>query len=432
MIYVIAGILFIVMVVAINKNISQKVKIGTLLLDLRDQSTRLEDCQDKVLKYKTELKAIMTTEGYKNLLEEEQSLAKRIKIYGNLEKLLEKEQSLEKQLELYDNQILDCEFGIEDDEQQWCVESIGGYKELIKDEKDTQRMLVRNNCGTMREDINLKIDWDEEVAINKLILSNFNNFCDKAIGNARNKEFRVVEATIKKEYEKINKICPYGMSISEMYLESKISEASMRIEMADRKGELLVNEDEENIEEELSVYEDGVKRAEEGIERANKLIESDSEADCEKGREIKRLLEEKLVELRKKVEEDKDILKNKKKGHIYFVSDVQVPNQIKIGLTRRADPMVRIDELSQSAGTPFKVNVHGIMAVDDAFKVENDFHNYFRSVIIHEKKEWFHITVEEAQKALIEKGFDLRLKDGIFHADYESNKKRLEKKGITI
>jgi hypothetical protein len=126
------------------------------------------------------------------------------------------------------------------------------------------------------------------------------------------------------------------------------------------------------------------------------------------------------------------VLKNKYKGWIYFISNPQIPGQLKIGMSRRSDVMVRIDELSSSAGLAFTMNVLGVIPVDHVFEVETSFHNYFREKIINEKKEWFGITVAEAQAAIIEKGFELVLKDDIVHVDYERCKERLNKIGIEI
>ena len=349
------------------------------------------------------------------------------------EKLKEVEK-LKEDLKLYQEELDDHQYGFYNDEnQKWCLESIGGYTEMIKEERQSQRRSIKD--GYAVEDnwkIDSREDYEDMERIKKLTISSFNNSCDIMLSNCRDKDFDVIKLKIEKEAEKINKMCPKGIWISEWYIESKVDEASLRIELEDRRGNLLLQEDDEKIEDELSVYEDGLEKAREGLVRANKELETAEGDEADKYIRIKQLLEQKIEEIEARVEEDKAILKNKKKGWIYFVSDIQNKGQIKVGLTRRTDPMVRIEELSSSAGSPFKLTVHGIMQVDDCFKVENDFHNYFRKQIVNSRKEWFWISVKDAQKALEEKGFDLILQDDIVHSEYERNKKRWIKEGIAV
>ena len=85
-------------------------------------------------------------------------------------------------------------------------------------------------------------------------------------------------------------------------------------------------------------------------------------------------------------------------GYVYVISQPN-SNQVKIGVTRRLDPMVRVQELS-NASVAFKMNVHAIMFAEDAFALESQLHNHFtqqRVNKVNSHKEWFYLTSEEVE-----------------------------------
>ena len=77
-----------------------------------------------------------------------------------------------------------------------------------------------------------------------------------------------------------------------------------------------------------------------------------------------------------------------------------MPNHLKLGVTRRLDPMDRIRELS-SASLAFKLDVHAIMFTEDAFALENKLHRHFDDRRINKAnkfKEWFDLSVDEVKE----------------------------------
>ena len=81
------------------------------------------------------------------------------------------------------------------------------------------------------------------------------------------------------------------------------------------------------------------------------------------------------------------------------------PNIVKIGLTRRLEPLDRIRELS-GASVPFRFDVHALFFSEDAVSLETELHNCFsgRAVnMANSRKEFFFATPIEVREALIEK-----------------------------
>lgn len=76
-------------------------------------------------------------------------------------------------------------------------------------------------------------------------------------------------------------------------------------------------------------------------------------------------------------------------------------------MTRRLEPMERIDELS-SASVPFHFDVHAMIFSKDAVALENALHKAFddkKINMINRRKEFFHVTLDEIKEE-VNKHFD--------------------------
>ncbi len=91
-----------------------------------------------------------------------------------------------------------------------------------------------------------------------------------------------------------------------------------------------------------------------------------------------RRIREKLDELESAIEQNDYRRANIRAGYVYVISNEGAfgPNVIKIGMTRRLDPMERVRELG-SASVPFPFDVHALYFSDDAVRLEAALHNVF-------------------------------------------------------
>lgn len=114
--------------------------------------------------------------------------------------------------------------------------------------------------------------------------------------------------------------------------------------------------------------------------------------------------EAKLKEIDKR-EADVDYrINNSRAGYLYITATKAMPNMTKLGVTRRLNPLVRIQELS-SAATPYPFVCYGLVFSDDAFSLETKIHEYFNTKRVNTEnkhKEFFYITPQEAIKVLKE------------------------------
>lgn len=110
----------------------------------------------------------------------------------------------------------------------------------------------------------------------------------------------------------------------------------------------------------------------------------------------------------------KSMAQQTRSGYVYMISNLGSfgGNMMKIGMTRRLDPMERVKELGD-ASVPFSFDVHAMIYTDDAPALEKQLHKHFyhqRVNKINDRKEFFAITPEEAQTALLELGIDAPFK----------------------
>ena len=98
---------------------------------------------------------------------------------------------------------------------------------------------------------------------------------------------------------------------------------------------------------------------------------------------------------------------NIRAGYVYVISNIGAfgPNVIKIGMTRRLEPLDRVRELGD-ASVPFPFDVHAMYFSDDAVTLENQLHEAFaerRLNRVNERREYFFATPDEVRTVLASK-----------------------------
>ena len=134
-----------------------------------------------------------------------------------------------------------------------------------------------------------------------------------------------------------------------------------------------------------------------------------SQNDAEKQLYINKIqeLEEKIKELEENEKTVLDRENNAKAGFVYVISNIGSfgDHVYKIGMTRRLEPMERIEELS-SASVPFPFDVHAMIFAEDAPALEAMLHQHFKSQQankVNSRKEFFHVDLEEIKRIVLEK-----------------------------
>lgn len=121
-------------------------------------------------------------------------------------------------------------------------------------------------------------------------------------------------------------------------------------------------------------------------------------------------LSHELEEIEESIKLAVDRLANLSAGYVYVISNIGSfgEGKIKIGMTRRVDPMERVKELSNAA-TPFAFDVHLLHYSENALAIEKSLHKYFdnkgrRINMINKRREHFYASPAEVRTAINELG----------------------------
>ncbi|MFF3447736.1 DUF4041 domain-containing protein [Streptomyces sp. NPDC002667] len=118
-----------------------------------------------------------------------------------------------------------------------------------------------------------------------------------------------------------------------------------------------------------------------------------------------------VEEMRAKLAEIEDALRdvdsraaNVRAGYVYVISNIGAfgDRMVKIGMTRRLEPLERVYELS-GAAVPFRFDVHALIFSKDAIGLETELHRQFASQRVNQvnsRKEFFYATPAEVRDAL--------------------------------
>lgn len=98
---------------------------------------------------------------------------------------------------------------------------------------------------------------------------------------------------------------------------------------------------------------------------------------------------------------------NIRAGYVYVISNIGAfgPDVVKIGMTRRLEPMDRVRELGD-ASVPFRYDVHALFFSEDAIALESQLHKAFahrRVNAVNERREFFFASPVEVRAMLEQK-----------------------------
>lgn len=249
----------------------------------------------------------------------------------------------------------------------------------------------------------------------KQILRSFNNECDVLISKVKYNNIDTIKNRIVNSFNSLNKLNEkIQIRISSTYLDLKILELHAYYEYEQKK-----QDDKEKTKEERAKLREEAKLLKE-IEEKRKFINKEKThyqnalikitEQLQSNPNNKDFLDKKL-EIENELEEIEKSLKdidyreaNKRAGYVYIISNIGSfgENIYKIGMTRRLEPIERINELGD-ASVPFNFDVHAMIFSDDAPSLENALHHAFENKkvnMINPRREFFKVTLEEIEEVV--------------------------------
>jgi hypothetical protein len=121
--------------------------------------------------------------------------------------------------------------------------------------------------------------------------------------------------------------------------------------------------------------------------------------------------EAKLAEIDQAKEGLADRAANTRAGYVYVISNVGAfgPGMVKIGMTRRLEPLDRVRELGD-ASVPFRYDVHAMIFSQDAVGLEGELHRHFadrRVNWVNNHREFFYVSPGQVRDALVQMQGDM-------------------------
>ena len=245
--------------------------------------------------------------------------------------------------------------------------------------------------------------------MSKMLLAAYNAEAENAIKSVRAGGLSTAQARLEKAAERVSK---NGKMIS-LAITGEYHRLRMReLELAARHLEAVkaAKEAERQHREELRE----AKRAEDELRREREKLDKEREHYSNALAALEARGDETgAAELRAKLDEiDRSIADvdyraaNVRAGYVYVISNVGSMGEriVKIGMTRRLDPMDRVRELSD-ASVPFNFDVHALFFSEDAFGIEAMLHRHFadrRVNRVNHRREFFYATPAEVLEALRE------------------------------
>ena len=244
----------------------------------------------------------------------------------------------------------------------------------------------------------------------KLMLRAYNAEADNCVRTVRAGSVSTAIDRLNRAVSAIEKLGKFmDMHVTELYHRLRLREIELT-------GDYLVKVQEEKeaerarreelreqrrAEEELAAQRRKLEKERSHYENALASLASQGKAD--QGEEIVA----RLKQIEAAIEENDYRRANIRAGYVYVISNIGAfgQNVVKIGMTRRLDPMDRVRELGD-ASVPFPFDVHLIHFSDDAAAMEADLHTQFadrRLNAVNLRREFFGASPSEVREVLLQK-----------------------------
>lgn len=240
-------------------------------------------------------------------------------------------------------------------------------------------------------------------AYGKNLLTGFNAY---ALSKEKGKpNYAYASELIKKSFEKFNKQGELvGIMLNPEFLTARLAVLSAKCQVRQAKAEeaAKMREYKRKLREEAKVLAE-IAKTKEKLEKERRYYEQTLGETYDEAK--RQEIQDKIAEIDKRVQDCDYREKNQKAGFLYVARSDAMPNYVKLGVTKRLNPLVRLQELS-SASVPFPYKCYGLVFSDDVFELEAKIHQYFdqkRVNAFNRHKEFFNITPAEAVYVLTNK-----------------------------
>lgn len=299
------------------------------------------------------------------------------------------------------------------------------YKDKLKNCREKQKQAIKSGSactGNMNWTVNGDVRQGNKMVrdMQKLLLRAFNVECDDIVGNVKISNFEKSKERIHKTATQISKLGTImSIAISPFYVQLKIEELCLALDFEQKKQEekerikeaRAQQREEARVQKEIEEERKRLQKEQTHYQNALNTLLQQLQRDPNNADLIEKRtqLENNIADTNKAIADVDYREANKRAGYVYVISNIGAfgENMFKIGMTRRLEPMERIDELS-GASVPFNFDVHALIFTEDAPGLEAALHRAFESKKVNKvnpRREFFNVSLNEI-KAEVRKNFD--------------------------
>nr|QIG99566.1 DUF4041 domain-containing protein [Bradyrhizobium sp. 6(2017)] len=243
--------------------------------------------------------------------------------------------------------------------------------------------------------------------ISKLMLRAFNAEADNLVRSL--KPYKLPSATerLRKVAETIRRLgATLQVSISPAYVQLRIDELDLTADFLQKQAEEkeVERQERERLREERKAQQE-IERERAKLLKEKQHYQNALEVVTGNGdQDGMRRLREQIADVETAIESVEARAANTRAGYVYVISNIGSfgEKMVKIGMTRRLDPMERIRELSD-ASVPFNFDVHALFFSNDAVGIETSMHDRLAGHRVNEvnrRREFFRATPLEVKAHL--------------------------------
>lgn len=301
------------------------------------------------------------------------------------------------------------------------------YKEKLAEVRNAQKQMVKDGLavtGSKNWTVNNSAAKGKKMVkdMQKLLLRAYNAECDDAIEHVRFNNIEACEKKIRASAAAISKLGTImSIAVTPKYIDLKLDELRLMHEYqikkqeekeaakearAKQREEARVLKEMEEARKKLQKEQSHYQNA---LAQLNSQIAAASEADKLELEKKKQELENHLSDIDHQIKDVDYRTANQRAGYVYIISNIGAfgENVYKIGMTRRLDPMERVDELGD-ASVPFNFDVHAMIFSEDAPALESALHHAFEDRklnMVNTRREFFRVSLDEIEE-VVRKNYD--------------------------
>ena len=292
------------------------------------------------------------------------------------------------------------------------AESSVQHKEMLDEVRGLIKDMIRTKAAATKSENftynNSKTEGKKFVRdLHDMMLAAYNAEAENCVKSVKAGNLAAAVARLEKARERIAKRGTWiGVGITDRYHRHRVMEMELSADYWKMKEE--EKEAERARREELREQ----KKAEQELAREKEKLEKERQhylnlvAALEANGDTEALEKARaeLAEAERAIEDVDYRAANQRAGYVYVISNVGAfgDGVVKIGMTRRLEPMDRVNELGD-ASVPFRFDVHTLFFSADAVAVEAALHRHFADRRVNKvnlRREFFYATPHQVLEAL--------------------------------